>query len=236
MDGWSGVANLSDVAGTAPRDGISKLSTNDPSAWAWDVDTLVHEVGHNHGREHAPCGDPAGADQAFPYPQAGIGVAGYDIGTQTLIDPGQVDAEYGMATTDFMSYCLPQWWSDYSWQAIIERVRVTQAAKAEKDAWNHEVLRGFVYGDGRVTWSKVPAPSSAPTWGVKAGSLTMKSSDGSVTTATIYEHRIADAGVTVIEADITQAPAFEAFEVELDTGRHIAATRAEIQAPTKLGL
>ena len=31
------------------------------------IGTAIHEVGHNHGRPHSPCGGVSGADQGFPH-------------------------------------------------------------------------------------------------------------------------------------------------------------------------
>ena len=37
------------------------------------VNTAAHEVGHAHGREHAPCGGAQSTDPSFPYSNGGIG-------------------------------------------------------------------------------------------------------------------------------------------------------------------
>lgn len=76
---------------------------------AW---TLVHEIGHEHGRYHAPC-DAGGADVDFPYTDGVIGVWGLDQRTGTFQDPA--------VQSDFMGYCDPTWTSDYTWSAIFER-------------------------------------------------------------------------------------------------------------------
>jgi hypothetical protein len=76
---------------------------------------MCHEVGHAHGRLHAPCNvqDP---DPRFPYPDAAIGVWGYDHRMDQFLKP---------ASKDMMSYCPePRWqaWiSDYTYQAILNR-------------------------------------------------------------------------------------------------------------------
>lgn len=69
-----------------------------------------HEIGHNFGRRHAPCGSPSGVDPHFPYPNASIGVYGVDIADDTLLDPEQ--------THDVMSYCGPEWVSDYTYEGL----------------------------------------------------------------------------------------------------------------------
>lgn len=82
---------------------------------AW---TLVHEIGHEHGRSHAPC-DTSGSDPAYPYAGGSIGVWGFDPRTSTFQDPSGV--------TDFMGYCDPTWTSDYTWSAIFERTVAVSA-------------------------------------------------------------------------------------------------------------
>jgi hypothetical protein len=82
---------------------------------AW---TFAHELGHMHGRSHAPCA-VSSSDPAFPYAGGSIGVWGRDERSQTFIDP--------TPTADFMGYCDPQWVSDYTYEALFERVQQVHA-------------------------------------------------------------------------------------------------------------
>jgi hypothetical protein len=79
------------------------------------ADTLNQELAHSMGRLHAPCGRPQQVDPSFPYKSGGIGVWGYDILTQTSVDPQS-------KVHDFMSYCTPVWVSDYTYQALFTRL------------------------------------------------------------------------------------------------------------------
>lgn len=74
-------------------------------------DTFAHELGHNFNLEHAPCGGPDGADPAFPYPNGSIGHYGYDLSNGSLKSP----AVY----RDLMTYCDPDWISDYHYERVI---------------------------------------------------------------------------------------------------------------------
>lgn len=78
--------------------------------------TFVHELGHIYRRPHAPCGGAAGTDEAYPYPEASLGSWGYDVKTKELFDPAN--------HVDFMSYCSPEWISDYNYQLLLERIVV----------------------------------------------------------------------------------------------------------------
>ena len=76
--------------------------------------TLAHELGHAHGRLHAPCGGPQGVDPRFPHQGGGIGAWGYDIFSKTLISPAK--------GRDIMGYCRNEWVSDYTYNAFFDRI------------------------------------------------------------------------------------------------------------------
>jgi hypothetical protein len=85
-------------------------------AMGWDYPgsrgrVLAHELGHNLGRAHVDCGGPAGPDPDYPYPDGSIGQWGFDLLEQAPRDP----AEY----VDLMSYCQPQWISDYMYEKVM---------------------------------------------------------------------------------------------------------------------
>lgn len=78
---------------------------------------MAHEVGHNHGREHAPCAPGnqiSGVDTKFPNKTANTDVWGYDSRKQTFFSPDK--------TKDIMGYCDPKWISNYTYKGFIERV------------------------------------------------------------------------------------------------------------------
>lgn len=81
------------------------------------VDTMLHEVGHNHGRLHAPC-VPQGAsiadvDPEYPHQNAELGRFGYDVRRDELIEPDR---------PDIMAYCNDPWFSDYTYGGLIDAV------------------------------------------------------------------------------------------------------------------
>ena len=80
-----------------------------------DLDTFAHELGHNMGLRHAPCGVViVNPDPNFPYEDGSIGVFGYETrgGNTRMADP----AEY----RDLMTYCDPSWISDYHFIKAME--------------------------------------------------------------------------------------------------------------------
>jgi hypothetical protein len=70
----------------------------------------AHELGHNWGRQHAPCGNPAGPDRDFPYPGGTIGRIGYDLLNKVLKQ---------RTAPDIMGYCGNPWISDYTYEGVM---------------------------------------------------------------------------------------------------------------------
>ena len=143
--------------------GLSNLSQNVQDAWARSSIslgyagqfaegtgyTIAHEVGHAHGRNHAPCGNVQGVDPSFPDSTGGIGAWGYDIDTSALIDPGPGSG----ATKDIMGYCDPKWISNYNYKALFSRLVTINGADMQVPMWDqprpYRMVR--VPGDGTAT-------------------------------------------------------------------------------------
>ena len=124
---------------------------------------MAHEVGHNMGRGHAPCGTTGEA--GYPYPEAWIGSWGYSLLSATLYDP----AKY----KDVMSYCSPQWISDYNYSKLQDFLEASPP-KAQTLSAAQEVLlvSGKIRG-GQVQLDpliKIKAVPDAP----KPGSYALK--------------------------------------------------------------
>ena len=73
--------------------------------------TMAHELGHLMGHRHAPCGGPDELDPSYPYSDGKIGGRVFGWGWDA------VDEHYALRSSeayfDIMSYCGPQWISDY---------------------------------------------------------------------------------------------------------------------------
>lgn len=65
---------------------------------------VAHELGHNMGLHHAPCGGAGGPDPLYPDRNGRIGSWGYDRERGRLVTP---------YTPDLMSYCHGGWIGDY---------------------------------------------------------------------------------------------------------------------------
>ncbi len=211
-----GLSNL----GASVNDAASRASVgvlyNDPFVF----ETLPHEVGHAHGRAHAPCGGAAGPDAAFPYTDATIGTWGYSIVQKTLIDPNATKTPH-----DFMSYCGPEWTSDYTFRALFERGRALRATQVgqplrapQKTRTLHLLLEA---DDGSLMWHDAPAVTSDAPLGGEVRRVTYRDASGNVLGAD-EAHRYAYDHLGGASLFVPEPPAGTA-RVEIEGGGTISA-------------
>ena len=162
--------------------------------------TMAHEIGHAHGREHAPGCDAQSIDPSFPSayiqtlpassPYSGqfgsIGAIGYDIVAKQFLDPSQ--------TGDIMGYCPPTWVSDYTYNALFTRVQqVNGAADVIGNPFKFTTPQAYrfvnVYDDGSVRWGQAINMRDKPQ-GAADHTVTYLGANGAVLgTATAHLHR-----------------------------------------------
>ena len=122
------------------------------------TNTMVHEIGHAHGREHAPCGlGGQRSDPLYPHPNASLGTWGFDILSKELYSPD--------SRSDLMSYCQPYWISDYSYSKLFERsVFVNSFAQVQRAPGVPETYRMLsVDMKGQLDWSSSMTLRHTPT-------------------------------------------------------------------------
>lgn len=127
LDCGSGcVAGMGWIGGMQAAVGFDGFGTSHSGA----SDTHAHELGHNHGRYHAPGCGASGTDPSFPYldgsSRAIIGNGanpnyGFDLNSLAIYTYGSY--------FDIMNYCDPQWVSDYTYEAWWQYDNVTLAAQ-----------------------------------------------------------------------------------------------------------
>ena len=131
--------------------------------------TMAHEIGHNHGRNHAPCapgGSISGVDRNYPYEGGVVGVWGYDARTQKLFDPTKA--------TDIMGYCNNQWISDYTYEGLATRVAAVNG-----------VTMIYTPAAAAARWRILLADDRGPRWGIPITDEVAP--EGVAETATIYD-------------------------------------------------
>jgi hypothetical protein len=110
--------------------------------------TMAHELGHLHGRAHAPCGGATGTDPAYPYPGGAIGISGYDAARGVL--HGAEEA------FDILGYCQPYWVSDYTYAAFDATIHLVESMVAQSRHTPYPLggrwLRAIERPDGSLRW------------------------------------------------------------------------------------
>jgi hypothetical protein len=156
-------------------------------------ETLIHEMGHAHGREHAPCGlygQPA--DRNYPYDGAVLGSWGYDILTGGLLNPNQY--------VDFMSYCQPVWVSDYTFYSLYLRMK-TVAAQARSMPIARTTLR--LAEDGTSTMG--PSLALSDTTGAPRVDVALFDEAGApvgFTTAAFFPYDHVEGGLVALDEEL----------------------------------
>jgi hypothetical protein len=138
---YYGVAKVSYTSGVAGVAYVSSGSAN-RAALGWDylssgAAVVAHELGHNWGRSHAPCGGPSMVDPSYPQPDGSIGSYGLDVTAQTL---------KASNLGDIMGYCDPKWIGDYSYTGVLNHrianplvmsAEATQPVQPSLLVWGH---------------------------------------------------------------------------------------------------
>ncbi len=149
---FGGTTGLGYVAGDSSWSANQRASISVFYQTESSAETLTHELGHNQGLNHAPCGGVSGADPSYPYGGGAIGVQGHRLGTQQLYPSG--------STYDYMGYCDPGWVADWTWEKTAGRIASLTSSGDQDIPLSTEggsgwVLQGLIAADGREHWSVV---------------------------------------------------------------------------------
>jgi hypothetical protein len=199
--------------------GIGYIGGSARTAMGWDylpsgTNVMAHEVGHNMGRLHAPCGDPVLPDPGYPHPGAQTGVWGMDVTSLTLKPP---------TLPDLMSYCGPSWIGDYNWAAMLAYRQSGPSNVSDAGSGPTGLLIwGRITADGVVLEPAFRVPA-APALAPRAGEnrLELLATDGTLLRSVSFEApEVADlpAGperhfAFVLPFDTAQQPVIGAFRV-----------------------
>lgn len=141
---WGGVAGIGWIGWNRVSVGLNLPTSFGAEA---KLTLAAHEIAHNLGRRHAPCG-VSQSDPNYPYleplyPNASIGEFGLDISgsSVSLRNPAQY--------VDFMSYCDPEWISDYTYEGLFQDQLVNGfAVSSEKK--NGLLVRAAIDASGNI--------------------------------------------------------------------------------------
>ncbi|AKV02751.1 hypothetical protein AKJ09_09414 [Labilithrix luteola] len=207
--GQSCVTGLSTVVESASTS-VFRASVGMGFTGAIGSSTMAHELGHAHGRYHAPCGGPSGVDSSFPYADGTIGVWGYDILAKTLFSPE--------AGHDMMSYCKNEWVSDYTFAALFTRIAAvspqTASASLTTLVTTPRVWRfADVAADGTLQWTHQLETSEALEGGDAHAVMFVDDADRVLAneTAHFYRYDHLPGGVLVVPQPPTGSAAARAF-------------------------
>ena len=137
---WMGVLKRRPGARSSWFPGRARIDGHVSYSMPPNASTIAHELGHNLGLLHAPCGNPGGVDPWFPHPAGRIGAWGFDFERSVLVRP---------ITPDFMSYCGSgnEWVSDYNFnKTLAYRLANDGAAAAARAADANRVKTLMLWG------------------------------------------------------------------------------------------
>jgi hypothetical protein len=143
---YAGLGFIASPANTSSRSSVACLGQYSASA---------HELGHNLGLQHAPCGSASNPDPDFPYSGGLIGL-GQPVDTT---GPGLVYADPGNPCYhDIMGYCGAFWISDYNYTKVFKALTQTTSG-AGSGASACLLVSGFQSGRGGPAprWNLRPA-------------------------------------------------------------------------------
>jgi len=156
------------------------------------AETMAHELGHNHGRNHSPCvqgGTISGVDGNYPYQGGVIGSWGYDARTKGLLDPQK--------NTDLMGYCSNVWLSDYTYAGITDRVAAVNGnASVFTDASALATFRVLLLGSKGPRWG-VPITQPSLPEGQPIIARILDGAGNFVTDVEVYRTELSAGGSTI---------------------------------------
>jgi hypothetical protein len=175
---FSGIAGIGWI-GSRTSVGLNLPSLNGTGKLA------AHEVGHNLGRYHAPCG--VSTQAYYPYSGGIIGEYGLDINGSSisLLSPS--------AYLDVMSYCSPEWISDYTYVGLYTD-QLANGLAAATSADPQLMIRVRFDPDGVPQLMPVYVVSRGPAAQAAGGEYTISLLDADGATLSSHNTSLVEAG------------------------------------------
>jgi hypothetical protein len=181
---YYGVAKVSYQSGVAGIAFVSEPSLASHAAMGWDAMptaavVMAHELAHNWGRRHAPCGGPTDLDVNYPDPSGLTNSYGVDLSTaQPTLKPA--------SSSDIMGYCASKWVSEYTYRGVFDYLAplsglpmiagvADQTAQPSLLVWGHLGNDGLVLEPAFHITARPRLPSARGPYSIEG-----RSADGSV--------------------------------------------------------
>jgi hypothetical protein len=157
--------------------------------------TMLHEVAHNHGRNHAPCapgGGITGVDPNYPQPNGATGVYGYNFLGDQIIPPN---------FTDLMGYCNNQWLSAYTYGGLLDAVMTVNRIQASviPDPKRLGSWRTLLVESKRGPRWGIPMPAGTEAAGVEEPALVLDAAGAVIDTVSVYRTPLSDTDAASLE-------------------------------------
>jgi hypothetical protein len=175
---------------------VTRAATGIGFADAPSAQTLAHELGHNHGRNHSPCvsnGSISGVDPNYPYENGIAGVWGYDSRARVLFGP--------TSRTDIMGYCANKWLSDYTYNGLMDRVTAVNLPRSVT-----------VEAAALSSWLVLLVDPSGPRWGIPITQPSLPSGEPVLAESLDEQGR----SLGPLGAYATEIADLEAFSIQLE--------------------
>ncbi|MBL8345205.1 MAG: IPT/TIG domain-containing protein [Rubrivivax sp.] len=176
-DQYYGMVKPMVTSGIAGIGYVNTIGSRSPSlaSLGWDASrsswprTMVHELGHNFSRQHAPCGSVSGADASYPYANGALGPTPlFDVLANDVLSPA--------GQSDIMGYCNGRWFSDYNLHGVMRFLEARPQALKDVAA----TVEGDVAGEWIIVSGTVDAAGPvqlSPLRSTRAGALRASSLD-----------------------------------------------------------
>ena len=214
--GTLGVAPTADLPPTKEAETLrfatGRWHSNANPSLAWN--TFTHEIGHVQSLRHTNCGNAAGTEPAYPHEGADIGVWGMSILNGQIFPP--------TVAKDYMSYCSPEWVSDFTWRETARQIGILTSWEYEysiDDEPAAKLMQGVVHEDGREEWWMVRGELASGTPGESA---TVTDAEGRTMVVDMSVHEVPDEeGTRFVQIELpTTLDAVS--EIELSTQRLVS--------------